>query len=463
MGKAGKSTKRFTGTIDGLNNTYSNLSAKLGLVGGAMTILAKSGTVLAQSWTLLTASGDKYLGAVDSIQETMTTLPFGLGEAARASFEFGEALGIASSESRKKMKALRDMVKDVRDELQGVNKDIWKQTRDIQDRSKWTRLGRTDTQISDAKKRADLIELAADKGGAAYQRALERIEAKRQKIEDQLTKGGMDWGDAYDKSTAEVNAVRTSIVSNERAKVELARAQLFRQDKDKTAADEAAHESNMQKVFRDRLKFTIDTRLGKDAGAEAGAMSGSKEDMRKVIAKAYREAVNIAQGEQAKVDLAKKLGVGVSDLLGMDPDKLRRELIYQDRVSMSDLDKRADTEVGRMLIAAEHVAKIEGDRIKQEREGTAVAATKAKQQDAEVKRSKQLVSLTKSRTTAERDLLNVQRMAMGDQFTFTGVVGTMRIADKGDTQRLQLAQTEALERVNRTLLTINNQLEGMAT
>ena len=495
MNKAGKATSKYTGTIDGLNNTYSNLSAKLGLVGGAMTMAAKAGTVLLKGFDLLTKSGDAYLTAVDSIQETMTSLPFGLGEAARASFELGEAFGIMSTATQKKLAGLKDVVADIKEELQGLNAEVWKSAKGRQADVKLTAMGMSDKDIADQKKHTALMALALDEGGAAYARAVVRIETERNRIEKELRKGGQDilheWfpnePDAIDKSAQEVMAIRTSIIEDEQSRVDLARAQMKRENDNRKRVQEREHEGKMQEVFRDNLRFQLEQKLGKGhgvdaeqlvrdrlrakiekkfgegAGAELAGMVVSKADMRPIVADAYKAAVKLAQEERAKVDLAETLGIDVAGLSGLDPKLLRRKMLSQRRVAMSDIDQRAKSEVGRMLIAAEHMADAEAKRLAQERESVELGKVKKAQQESEASRGKELVRLTRLRTSATRELLSAQRMSMGDQFTFQGVIGTMRISDTSDTNRLQVAHTEALERVNRTLLNIDGQLETIAT
>jgi len=469
MGKASKATKKYTGTIQGLAGTYTELSSKLGLAAAAMTMVMKTMTVAGKAYTTVASESGAYLDAVDSIQETLTTLPLGFGEAARASFEFGEMLGITSAKTRKMMRETKAYIIEVRDELKGLNKQAFAEGDALRLQAKRTALGWSDQDIARVKKQEDLMTLARDRyvsgkqDSTASGRARIRIVEERDKIQKRLMKGGQSWSESFAEAEKLVDQVRDSFYDLEQDKVDLARAQLARQKKNTDTATKAAYEGNMQQIFRDRLQFRLETRLGKDAAVGLGAMDASKEDMRKVVRTSYKAAVRLAQNERAKVDIAKRLGVGVGDLGELGADKLKKMVMREGKVAMADLDQRAKTEVGRMLIAAEHMAKVEGDRIAQERESEKLAKTKAEQQRAESKRIAQLTGLTRQRTAAERDLLSVQRMAMGDQFTFQGVIGTMRIADKSDTNRLQIAHTEALQRVNMTLLNIDTQLESIAS
>tara|TARA_Y100001973_G_C5208848_1_gene343751 strand:+ start:7908 stop:9380 length:1473 start_codon:yes stop_codon:yes gene_type:complete len=466
MNKAGKATKRFTGTIDGLNNTYSNLSSKLGLVAGAMTLASKMSTGLVQAFGMLGKEGDEFTESTFKFQELLTTLPLGLGEAARATFEFGDAIGLTSAESWKELKRVEAAVKDVRSSLVGLHGDVHKETMDIRERTRLTDAGLTDDQIRAKQEREALVELAADRGGAAFDRAWARIEGERDRITKELQESGMEWGDAWREAERQVKAVERQIIDNERAKVELARSQLAR---DKDTADKAHKERKRAayfSTFKDQLQWGIEQRMGKGAAAGMAALEMSDAELRSHILVSYNQAVRIAQREQQKLDLANRMGVSVADLVQeLDPKEIQKRIKAEGIgfASMADLDDRAGTEFGRMLIAAEHLAKLEADRQKQELEAADLADRRAKQQQLEAKQTKELTALTRNRAAAERELLNVQRMAMGDQFTFQGVIGTMRIADRADTSRLQQAHTEALAKVNRTLLDINGQLQGMAT
>ena len=462
MNKASKSTSRMTGTIGGLGQTFTESQSKLGLLTQALDMGARSLGTFPNLIKLITAEGKEWNETMVAFADQVRAIPM-VGTALTAIEGAMESYGIQTAAEIKRQLAFAEALKKVREELQKVNQDVWAQTAALRERARLTDIGMTDTQIADLEKRNKLIALAADVGNASFDRAMEKMEIQRQKIEDKFVKSGMTWGEAFDKSTREVNAIRTSFIEFEKAGVKLAQAQLDREKEQKERALVAAHEGNMQQIFRDRLKFRIEARLGKDSAAKLGAMSASKEDMRKIVARSYRAAVKLAQDEQAKVDIAKRLGVDVGDLAEFGASKLQQMVARQRKVSMSEIDKRANNEVGRLLIAAEHMAKVEGDRMNQEREAEKLAKAKAVTQKEEAARTKILTRLTRERTTAERDLLSVQRMAMGDQFAFQGVMGSIRIADRGDTQRLQVAHTEALDRVNRTLLNIDSQLETIAT
>lgn len=466
MNRAGKATQKFTGKLDGLNNTYSNLSSKLGLVGAAMTLTAKASTGLVQSFQLLSKEGDEFTDATFKFQELLTTLPLGLGEAARATFEFGDAIGLTSKRSWEELKRVEQKVKDIRDELQETNKGIWEEARDIGERAKWTERGLSDERQAEIRRIRDLREMAGETGISAWERGHARLEAERERIQKELMESGMSWGDAYDEAEGQVNAVRTSIMTLEENKTRLAKAQLKR-ERDQAARDTARwKEESIFETFQSQVKGKLEKRLGEGAAKDVAELSLDKAQTKQAIERLYREAAKIAQEEARRKALADKLGVSVKDLVQeLTPRQLRGMMVRENigTKRMSELDRRAATDFGRMMIAAEHLAKMEGDRLAQEKESLALKEQTAKAQKLEAEHTKKLTKLTRERTAAQRELIQVNRMALGDQFTFQGFLGTIRIADHSDTARLQAQHTEALQRVNLTLLDINGQLEGMAT